>query len=441
MKILSLEASNILRLTAAAVTVDTDQSIVTVSGQNGQGKSSLLNAIAMAIGGKKLCPPEPLKRGKDKGHVTVDLGDYIVTRTFWRSTEHVGEIGSRLEVTSRDGAVFKSPQALLDKLVSDLTFDPLAFLELSPREQREHVRRLVGLDFTDLDQQRQASVAHATTAQQLLQMAERDVEQGEYYPDAPAEGVDVAQLLANMAQAEQLASAAADAEKAVEAKRRAFEATTRHLESLAAEVARLEEALDETRREVRQVEEERTQAMAEGKTLRAAADAARAAVPDTAALREQLAQASRINAEVQANQRHAAILQTRDEARDALRMAKSATAAIDAEKQARLSGATFPVEGLAFVDDGLTFQGLPFEQASYAQQLRVAVAMGLSMNPALKVLLIKHGNALDANSLRLLATLADEAGAQVWIERVAEAADGVSIFIEDGKVLATEAAA
>lgn len=434
MKILSLEASNILRLTAAAVTVDDDQSVVTVSGQNGHGKSSLLNAIAMAIGGKKLCPPEPLKRGKDKGHVTVDLGDYIVTRKFWRSLEHVGEIGSSLVVTSRDGAIYKSPQALLDKLVSDLTFDPLAFLDLSPKDQREHVRRLVGLDFTALDQRRHVALARASEAQTVLRVAERDVEQGESYPDAPSTGVDVAQLLAELADAERLAAVAVTAEKALEAKRR-------EVIDLDVEIRDTEARIEELQATLLEVRQLRADAVVEGTARRKESDAANAAVPDTAALRERLAGANAVNHQVQANARHAAILQTRDEAQAALAAAKVAVVAVDTEKQRQLAGATFPVDGLAFSDDGLTFQGLPFEQASYAQQLRVAVAMGLSMSPTLRVLLIKHGNALDAKSLRILTELADDAGAQVWIERVAEAADGVSIFIEDGKVLATEAAA
>lgn len=438
MKILSLEASNILRLTAASVTVDDDQAVVSVTGQNGHGKSSLLNAIAMAIGGKKLCPPEPLKRGKDKGHVTVDLGDYIVTRKFWRSVEHVGEIGSGLEVKSREGAIYKSPQALLDKLVSDLTFDPLAFLDLSPKDQREHVRRLVGLDFTALDQQRQTAVAHASEAQTVLKLAERDVEAGDCYPDAPAEGIDVAQVLAALADAERLAAVAAEAEKAVDAKRRGYEMTLHGLDEASKAVADLEEQLDEARSQIRFLESARAAEQADGKALRLCADEARAAVPDTSVLRQQLADATAINAQVQANVRHAAVLQSRDEARAALTEAKRATAAIDAEKQRTLESAAFPVDGLAFSDEGLTFQKLPFEQASYAQQLRVAVAMGLATNPALKVLIIKHGNALDAKSLRLLTELAEQAGAQVWLERVAETADGVSIFIEDGMVVANE---
>lgn len=441
MKILSLEASNILRLTAAAVTVDDDQSVVTVSGQNGQGKSSLLNAIAMAIGGKKLCPPEPLKRGKDQGHVTVDLGEYIVTRKFWRSTEHVGEIGSSLMVTSRDGAVYKSPQALLDKLVSDLTFDPLAFLELSPKDQREHVRRLVGLDFTALDQERQAALAQANTAQAVLKLAERDVDAAESYPDAPDAPVNVAALLASLADAERLAAVAAEAERAVEAKRRQYESTVRGLDTITKKIAQLEEELDGLRRDVRTLEEVRDQERIDGTALRATADATRAAVPDTAALRAQLATAQTVNAQVQANARYSAIQQARDEAREALAAAKQATAAIDAQKSQALASAAFPVDGLAFTDEGLTFQGLPFEQASYAQQLRVAVAMGLAMSPTLKVLLIKHGNALDTKSLRLLTSLAEEAGAQVWLEVVRDQADGCSIYIEDGHVVAQEAVA
>jgi hypothetical protein len=129
-----------------------------------------------------------------------------------------------------------------------------------------------------------------------------------------------------------------------------------------------------------------------------------------------------------------AILTAKQEALNSVEAAKQQIATIDTRKHEALSHAKFPVPGLGFSDDGLTFEGLPFEQASYAQQLRVAVAMGLAQNPKLKVLLIRHGNALDATSLQLLGELATQHGAQVWLERVAESADGVSVFIEEGRV-------
>jgi len=430
MKILSLEAANILRLSAAYVTVGDDQPIVTVSGQNGHGKTSLLTSIAMALGGKKLCPPEPLKRGKDRGHVTVDLGSYKITRRFWRGDVAKDyEIHSSLEVTSPDGATFKSPQALLDRLVSDLTFDPLAFLDLAPAAQREYVRKFVGLDFATLDQARREAMAQASTAAAVLKMADRDVAGGDRYPGAPGQPVDVAQLLEQLAEAERLTVVAEAAERLLDKRR----TTVLNLDT---EIRQAQKSIEVLNAELLELHGLRADAVTAGLADRGASDAARAAVPDTAALRAQLAAASEINAQVAANVRFAAVLESRDEAQAAVDLAKRSIVAIDFKKQTALESAAFPVPGLAFSDDGLTFDGLPFEQASYAQQLRVAVAMGLATNPELKVLLIKHGNALDAKSLALLTDLAEQAGAQVWLERVAETPDGVSIFIQDGVAIA-----
>jgi hypothetical protein len=90
-----------------------------------------------------------------------------------------------------------------------------------------------------------------------------------------------------------------------------------------------------------------------------------------------------------------------------------------------------------FGEDGITFNGLPFEQASSAEQLRVAVAMGLALNPTLRVLLIRDGSLLDAENLGMVAEMAAEADAQVWIERVGEG-DECAVVIEDGHVAEKE---
>lgn len=433
MRILTLQVENIKRVSAAYINA-ADDAVVTISGRNGHGKSSCIDAIAMALGGAKLCPPEPLRRGELAGHVTVDLGAYRITRRFWRR-DAADDAKSSLEVTSPEGATYKSPQALLDKLVSDLTFDPLAFLDLGPKDQREYVRAFVGLDFRALDAQRAAALEAVRECETVLKVAEHDVKAGEYYPDAPAAPVDAAALLEQMAAAERAERAAVEAEQAVEAQRRTYTATAETLRAEQQTIDTLVQQLTAARGRAAVLEAALRQQQQDGETLRAAADTARAAVPDTAALRADLAAANTINAQVQANRRHTALLDARDAAHADLRQARQRISAIDAQKQAQLTAAVFPVPGLSFSDDGLMFDGLPFEQASYAQQLRVAVAMGLASNPTLKVLLIKHGNALDRSSLALLTTMAEEAGAQVWVERVAESADGVSVFIEDGAIV------
>ena len=79
----------------------------------------------------------------------------------------------------------------------------------------------------------------------------------------------------------------------------------------------------------------------------------------------------------------------------------------------------------------VTLDGLPFNQASSAQQLRCSVAMGLAFNPKLRVMVIEDGSLLDEDSLAILSEMADEADAQVWIERVSEGEE-CTVIIEDG---------
>ena len=69
----------------------------------------------------------------------------------------------------------------------------------------------------------------------------------------------------------------------------------------------------------------------------------------------------------------------------------------------------------------------------------MSVAIGAALNPALRVLLVRNGNDLDSNGIKLLGELAETSGCQVWLERVAESKDGVTVLIEDGQVSAMTA--
>jgi len=108
-------------------------------------------------------------------------------------------------------------------------------------------------------------------------------------------------------------------------------------------------------------------------------------------------------------------------------------ARIDDAKREALAEADFPIDGLGFCEDGVTLAGVPLEQASQAELLRVSVAMGLALNPTLRVLLIRDGSLLDDDSMRLIAEMAAKADAQVWLERVGEG-DKSAIIIEDGQI-------
>jgi DNA repair exonuclease SbcCD ATPase subunit len=131
MRILRLEADNIKRVKAVDITPEGN--VVVISGKNGAGKSSTIDAIWLALSYRAASKsnPYPLRAGEEKGHAgPLDLGDYIVTRTFTES-------GTSLKVTTPDGSTIRSPQKVLDGMIGDLAFDPWAFARLKNAEQRQ----------------------------------------------------------------------------------------------------------------------------------------------------------------------------------------------------------------------------------------------------------------------------------------------------------------
>ena len=92
-----------------------------------------------------------------------------------------------------------------------------------------------------------------------------------------------------------------------------------------------------------------------------------------------------------------------------------------------------PVKGLSFGEGEVVFNGLPLNQASDAEQLRVSIAIAMAANPKLRVLRIRDGSLLDERSLAAVATMADTQDYQIWIERV-DSSGKVGVHMEDGEV-------
>ncbi|HUX70855.1 MAG TPA: AAA family ATPase, partial [Cellulomonadaceae bacterium] len=140
MKIIELTAENVKRLRAVDITPAAHVQVI--AGRNAQGKSSVMDAIWLALGGgtASKATTRPIRDGQTTASVRLDLGDLIVTRTW------VGD-KTTLTVTSAEGARYGSPQKMLDDLVGRLSFDPLAFTHLAPREQRDTLLTLVDLPF------------------------------------------------------------------------------------------------------------------------------------------------------------------------------------------------------------------------------------------------------------------------------------------------------
>lgn len=426
MKVIRLKAENIKRLVAVEIAPD-GAPVVVIRGKNGAGKTSVLDAIAMALGGKALQPPKPIRQGADRAEVTVDLGDLVVRRTW------TGDETSYLSVASKDGVSYRSPQALLDQLVGRISFDPLAFTRLEPGKQAEALRSLLGLDFSALEARRRALYEERTLMARAVREAEAKLA-GLPELDAPDDLVDLSVLAAAHRDAV-TAIRAADARRQKLAERQSAlgrrAATVGTLEgqvdAARAALARAEAALATAREDYRH-EEDRVTA----ETIEVAAAPP---PPDLGQLTEQIQHVEAVNARVRQKRDRARVQAGAAEGRDAVQTFTSHIEAIDAEKTKTLAGAAYPVPGLGFdAEGGLTFNGLPFAQASAAEQLRISVGVGLAMNPTIRVLLIRDGSLLDDANLTLLAEMAAARDAQLWIERVD---GGVGVLIEDGAVVDT----
>lgn len=461
MKILKLTSENVKRLTAIEITPDGN--VVIIGGKNGAGKSSVLDSIAYALGGKELVPEQPIRKGQVSAKVTVDLGQYIVTRRFARERQacscgvtnpgdmpivgddqqHLkdcawhtfGEIRSVLTVKNAEGATYASPQALLDKMVGKLTFDPLEFAEARPGDQRDTLRRITNLDTTLLDSRRQERFTVRSEVNRRLKALNGALATlpkfDETVPEAP---VSMTELSADMLNAQHLQHEANDVERALENSKHQLENENTRLENHISVLKDLEKQVQQQKDRIESVKKAREVYLKQVVAYEVEVKQARERVPDTTKLQAMIADAERVNSKIGVNRQ---ILAARAEVESVQKEHDSITQeleAIDAKKREMIESVEFPVEGLKLTDEGVTFNDVPFEQASRAEQIRVSVAVGFALNPALKILLVRDGSNLDSDSLRLLAELAAEADGQVWLERVAESKDGVSVLITDGHV-------
>lgn len=420
MKIIKLTADNIKKL--RAVEIVPDGPVIQISGANGAGKSSVLDAIWWALGGTKAVDAVPIREGQDRAAITLDLGEYRVTRTFTPGNSY-------LKVESADGAAFKSPQALLDGLVGQLSFDPLAFVRADGKTQVDLLIRATGLTLdadalataagrapipgpdpiTVLRATYKAVFEDRTAVNRRLEQARAAVTR---LPDAePTEPVRVTDLMAeqqrllDVREAARTHNAQGDTLDATIARLRADRAR------LQAELAACDAALSTAQHQ--------------------RADWHPQAEPDFTAIAARIQQADALNAQAQAWQARQAAeadVTTQQIAADAL---TERLKAILAFKTTLMAQAAFPVPGIGFDEAGVTYQGRPLAQASSAEQLRVSVALGIALNPTIRVMRIQDGSLLDRESLRLLTELATTHDMQVWVETVDESGE-VGVYIEDG---------
>ena len=428
-RVLQLVAENFKRLKAADVTPG--RNAVVVSGKNKAGKTSLLDSIAAALGGKKCIDQEPIHKGAESGQILCVLGDthpeLLVRRVF------TGGGKTALEITSGDGYKAPTPQAILDSLCTAIAFDPLSFTRMPPREQLEALRGLVGLDFSEQDEERANIYRERTGVNRDISTLKAQADGIEIPDDTPAVEVSVEKLVAelnriranndsNRSEREKAVRFEHDLKAAEEKAHEANEEVSRVEARLKAARAALEDALDKANR---------AQMILDGhvKTVNVLEDL------DDSEIHAKINAAGETNKAVAKLRQKEELLGRLSRAKELADELTEKITAIDSAKSSAMASVEWPVDGMSFSEGGVLYNDLPFSQASGAEQLAVSFAMSAAAHPQLRVAIVRDASLLDEDQMKIVSDLAEKYDTQVWLEVVDTKAGACGILIEDGVVI------
>ena len=393
------------------------------------------------FGGKDASPERAVRKGAKKGEVIVDLGDLVAKVRFTAAG------GRELIVEDKEGHKLPSPQAVMDRLTGKVGFDAEDFIRKPAPEQLSILRRIVGIDFKDIDEKKKGLFDQRTLVNAEVRRLEAQIAAAPNPTDAPAELVDTMELHMKVTQAHEHNNEVNPLQRTVEGCERNLQGCDEDIgtcmddvDSIKIEIEAAEKKLAALKVELPKAEQSLEQSNKNRVTFVTELEAAKAKVAafvhvDVKPILEKIAGADAANTKHrQAEARKALAVTLAGQQRNAQALTNRIDEC-DAEKERLMQEAKFPVKGLAFTEDGILFDGLPFAQASSSTKRRVSVAIGAALNPTLRVMVIKDGSLIDEKSMAQLRELAAEHNLQVWIEVVTGGPDArCAVIIEDGCV-------
>jgi DNA repair exonuclease SbcCD ATPase subunit len=434
LKIIELKAENVKKL--KAIEIRPDDNTVVISGRNEQGKTSVLDSIWFALGGKDAMKglKKPIREGEEKAQITIDLGDIIVTRKW------TGNDKSYLTVENRDGAIFKSPQAILDNLIGNLSFDPLAFSHMSDKEQKEALLDLVNidLDLEEWENDRKEAYEDRTDVNRKVKELEGQLAGIQFSEDTPDEEVSASTVLEEIAKAQEVKDANDEKRRSLQSGKDELGSLDARMEEVDNFILSMNEELAAIHAKLATAEENKGKLKAMVAEQRKTCQGLNMEVmkledPDMSAFHEKLNNVEEVNKAIREKKKGVEIQASLDTAKAESKALTEEIEEMDEAKSSAITSAKFPIEHLGFDDTGVTYKGIPFGQCSAAESLRVSLSIAMAANPKLKVLRITDGSLLDSKNMKIIQNMVKENDYQCWVEIVDESGK-MGIYIEDGEI-------
>ena len=415
-KITALEAENVKRIKAVALT-PSPTGLTLVGGNNNQGKTSVLDALAWALGGDRFRPDAAQRDGAiAPAHLKVTLSNGVV----------VERKGKNASLTVTDPTGRRSGQQLLNAFVEPLALDLPRFMEASDKEKADILLRIIGVG-TELhtrDLEIKGLYDKRTFTGQLAAQKKHFAEEMISYPEAPDEPVSASELirqqqdiLARNGENQRLRAQYAELEQQVQQCVAALKRTRER-------IATLQQLADELDAKHTKLFNQRETAR---KTVSQLQD------ESTAELEASIRDIEETNRKVRANLEKS---RAEDEAAQYASEYDRLTESIQqkrADRMALLNGADLPLPGLSVEDGVLTYKGKHWRDMSGSDQLRVAAAIVRRLNPDCGFVLLDKLEQMDMTTLQEFSAWLEAEGLQAIATRVSTGSE-CQIIIEDGMV-------
>lgn len=405
-KINKLEIENVKRVRAVSMEPSAN-GLTVIGGRNNQGKTSILDSIAWALGGDRYRPSQAQREGSTiPPNLHIVLSNGLVVERKGKNSD--------LKVTDPSGQ--KAGQQLLNEFVESLALDLPKFMESSGKEKAQTLLRIIGVgdQVYALERQEQEKFNERQAIGRFADQKAKFAKEQPYYPDAPKDLVSPSELIKK--QQDILAQNGENQRKRENLHRleQQYQQTMQELQALLAKQKQIEDDLDIARKSAQDLQDQ-----------------------STAELEESIANIEEINRKVRANLDKD---KAEEDAREYQRQYDQLTVEIGQvrnQKVQLLENAELPLPELSVQDGELVYKGQKWDNMSGSDQLKVSTAIIRKLNPNCGFVLLDKLEQMDLQTMQEFGAWLEQEGLQAIATRVSTG-DECSIVIEDGYVVGQE---
>lgn len=412
-KINSLELENVKRIKAVKVE-PTENGLTIVGGRNNQGKTSVLDAIAWALGGNKFRPSDPQRNG------SVLPPNLKVTLSNGLIVERKGK-NSTLKITDPSGA--KSGQQILDKLIGEMALNVPKFMNSNSKDKANYLLQILGIgeQLLKLETQEKKIYNDRTMTGRIRDQKQKYADELEHYDGVPKIPVSPKELIRQ--QQEILARNGENQRK------------RQNRDRLAADLQRQSDLVKEL---AKKLEKEKCLMNAIARDYETAnRDAQDLQDESTAELEANIANIEEINVKVRANLDKEKAQEDAKKASDEYNLMTSKLNYVRQKKMDLLDSVELPLPELTVEDGDILYKGQRWDNMSGSDQLKVSTAIVRKLNPNCGFVLLDKLEQMDLETMNEFGRWLESEGLQAIATRVSTG-DECSIIIEDGYVKESE---